>query len=88
MISARLIALLPTRIYSNTMPRETSPAAGATVNFRGIGYMIILNVIFAALILGSQYFTAGRQPPVQVGNAHAPIDKVAVPKVPFPHSGQ
>ena len=87
-IAARLVALLPSRAYSNTAPRETSPAAGAAVNFRAIGYVIILNVIFAVLAFGSQYLTAGRQPPVQVGSAHAPIANVAAPKVPFPRSGQ
>jgi hypothetical protein len=51
-------------------------------------YILIINVTFFALMLGSQYFTANHQQPLHASFTHAPAAKAAAPKVPMPSFGK
>jgi hypothetical protein len=87
-IAARLIARLPRAPSFTAVARTASPQAGAGTNSRAIAYVVIINVIFMALAFGSQYFTAGHQPPAQVGHSPVSAAGMAAPKIPAPDFGR
>jgi hypothetical protein len=87
-LAARLIALLPRRAGPNIPPRETLLGVGAVANPRHVINVIVINVLFMAFMLGTQWIMAGRQPSAQVDNAHAPVSSTVLPPPPPPNAGQ
>jgi hypothetical protein len=87
-MAARLIALLPGPTGSNVASRETPLRVGAVSNSRRALYVILINVIFMALLLGAQQLMASRQPPAQPDEAGAPGSDTVSPQIPTPSSGQ
>ncbi|MFI5020962.1 MAG: hypothetical protein ACHQRJ_04830 [Alphaproteobacteria bacterium] len=87
-IAARLIALLPRRAGSNISSREALLGAGAATNPRHLIRVIVINLIFMAFMLGTQWIMASRQPPAQVDNAHAPASSTVSPQTPRPDSAR
>jgi hypothetical protein len=86
-IAARLVALLPRPAGSNIQSPEASPGAGAAISFRTVIYVIFINMIVMALLLGVQIL-AIRQTPVEADKAHAPVSYTDSPQMPTPSSGQ
>jgi hypothetical protein len=83
-IAARLIALLPPRSSFNTRSRKTLlDVAGP--NSASVIHMIVINVIFAAIVLGAQLIVASRQPPAQVDGVHAPASSTVSSTTPPPN---
>lgn len=86
-IAARLISLLPGRSSLKMWPRKTlldvaAPNSSLVIN------MIVINVVFAAFVLGAQWLVASHQPPAEVDNARVPASSAACPKTPTPNHGQ
>jgi hypothetical protein len=86
-IAARLISLLRSRSSLNIRSRKTLLDVAAP-NSPSVIHMIVINVIFAAFVLGAQWIVASRQPPAQVNDAHAQASSAASPKTPTPNQRQ
>jgi hypothetical protein len=50
--------------------------------------VIVINVIFMAFMLGTQWIMASHQPPAHVDNASAPVSSPALRPTPPPGSAQ
>ena len=87
-IAARLIALLPHAAGSNSPAREGLLGIGAATDPRHVIRVIVINVIFMAFMLGTQWIMASHQPPAQVDNASAPVSSPALRPTPPPGSAQ
>jgi hypothetical protein len=66
-IATRLIALLPRKIVINLGAPKGALPAGNSANIRFIMALILLNALFMAFSLGSQYFS-GNRPPAGASN--------------------
>jgi hypothetical protein len=80
-VAARLIALLPHAPSFTTVASGVSPHLGAVINSRIIIYVVIINLVFLALMLGSHYVMADYKSPAQIGHAHVPTFIMHAPKV-------
>ncbi len=80
-MATRLIALLPGPTSSNVASRETPLRVGAVSNPRRALYVILINVIFMAFLLGAQYLITSRQPPAQPDEARAPASSMTAPHI-------
>ena len=87
-IAARLITLLPHRPSISIAPSETLPSPGALNNSRAVMYILIINVTFFALMLGSQYFAASHQPPMHASFRYALAAKAVSAVAPLPSFGK
>jgi hypothetical protein len=86
-IAARLISLLPGRSSPNIRSRKTLPDVAAPSSPSVIN-MIVINVIFAAFVLGTQWLVVSHQPPAEVDRAHVPASNTASAKTPTPNHGR
>jgi hypothetical protein len=87
-VATRLITLLPPRHSINIAPGKMLPGAGTLNHSRVFMYILIINATLLALTVGSQYFTANRQPPLRASFTQALAAKTAAPKVPLPSFGK
>jgi hypothetical protein len=81
-IATRLIALLPKRADITITRPETASNISTLNNSRVVLPLIIINMIFLALSLGSQYFPLHHQSSTKVGNVHAPTGVKTIANVP------
>ncbi len=77
-IATRLIALLPTRTRSKIPSRETLLGGGAVTKPRAVIFMIFIYVTIAIFMMGAQWIAASREPPAQLGGAHAPASTLGM----------
>ncbi len=87
-IAARLIALLPRQATSHTPAREMVLGGGATPNSRAVIRVIVINMIFIAVMLGTHWVMGSYPTTGQIDNAHhAPVSSTNSPQVPPLNSG-
>lgn len=74
-LAADLVRLLPQHSVSNILSQQPLGSTNAFTPTKALFYAILLNVLFVALALGSQYAIGTRQPLGHIGNAQqsAPI---------------
>jgi hypothetical protein len=88
MIAAGLIGRLPRLASSLTPAREMMLGAGATTDSRAVIRVIVINVIFIAVMLGTHWVMGSHPTTGQIDNAHhAPASSTVSPPVPQPNFG-
>lgn len=84
-IAARLIALLPNGASSSVAAGTMMIGAGEATKIRAGIYMY---AVFIVVMLAAQGIVANRQPPAQVGNAHALAFSTVAPQTSPLKSGE
>jgi hypothetical protein len=87
-ISARLIALLPRGASPSVASSEKLPGAGAAQNSRALIYVVLVNLLIMACMIGSQWAASRAHPPAKIDSAQAssasPVHPLKYPQGPSP----
>jgi hypothetical protein len=87
-ISTRLIALLPCRVRSSIPSSEAFPDTLAVLNSRAFIYVVLVNLIFMAGMMGAQYAAANLHPSANADRDQASSASVVLPPGSPPGSSQ
>ena len=74
-IAARLVVLLPRGASSNGPSVKKPSGVSAPTNWRMFISMIVINAVFAAILLGAQSMMANNHTPPQTAKTSAPVSE-------------